>query len=150
MLPSSLASRLLVGEGEGVDVEGIEVLLARAGDATGRAAALAGQVRDVAEAARALAVRVQATEGTAWRSVAAELFRDRIDDLVIALRRGADAVEDAGDAVSAHAATAAARAEHLAGLARALDRALQGGADDAERWARRALEDALPRRAPWW
>lgn len=124
-------------------MDGLEALLLSAGEAAGRARATAARVRDVADGVRALATQVQALDDTPWRSVAADAFRVGTRDLAGALRAAADRVDRGADALVAHAAVAGARAEHMEGLLRALERAVDSGVDDAARWARRALDDAL-------
>ena len=130
-------------------MDGTEALLLGAGEATGRAREVAARVREVADAARSLGLRVQAVEGTPWRSVAADVFRWRVAELAVALRRAADRVDAGADALTAHAAVAAGRVEHLENLLRSVEQAVESGVDDVARRARRALDDALPRAGRW-
>ncbi len=125
-------------------MDGIDAVLARAGEASTRTAALARRLDDAADTTRSVAARVAATADTPWRSLAAGLFRESLADLVTAVRRHAADLDQAGDLLRSHAATAGARADHLAALARALDRAAEEGLDDGARVARDALERALP------
>ena len=125
-------------------MDGLETLLLSAGEASRRAQATAARVREVADGVRALAAEVQAVEDTPWRSVAAGAFRVGVRDLAATLRATADRVDRGADALAAHGAVAGARAEHLEGLLRSLEHSVDRGLDDAARWARRALDDALP------
>jgi hypothetical protein len=91
-----------------------------------------------------VAARAQATQATPWRSVAADAFRSGTSSLVVSLRRAADELDGAGQALRAHAATAATRAHALAGLAAVAERLLDEGRDDLARAAGESLERALP------
>lgn len=104
----------------------------------------ARRVEDVADALRALARRVAAAEEVRWRSAAAQAFRERAGELAGDLRRCAGDVDAAAAALRAHAAVTAERAERIAGLARAAERASDDGLEEAADRARRAVRRSLP------
>jgi hypothetical protein len=74
---------------------------------------LAHRVRAEADEVRAVATQVAATAGVAWRSPAADLFRQRVDERVAALRRVAGLVEEAADLLLAHVRAVVATAAVL-------------------------------------
>jgi hypothetical protein len=78
---------------------------------------LAQRVRAEADEVRLVAAWVAATGGVAWRSPAAEVFRERVHDRVAGLRRVAAHVEETADLLTAHAravATVVGRGEQVA------------------------------------
>jgi hypothetical protein len=128
-------------------MDGLRALLAHAGDAAERAAALAGVTSEIAEGVRRVAARVQVTERTPWRSVAADAFRGGASSVVAGLGRVADELDGVGPALRVHAAAAAARAGDIAVHMTAVERLLGEGRDDLARAAQEALERTVP--WPW-
>lgn len=91
--------------------------------------AMAARLRADADRLRQLARRVAATREAAWRSRAADLFRDRVGERAQALQRSAGELDDAARRVDAHAeGVEVARAEvaRVAGLGADLARAAGG------------------------
>jgi hypothetical protein len=130
----------------------VHALIRRAGASAERAGASAGSLGELAASVRVVAARVRATQGTPWRSVAADGVRDQVERLGGALDRTAQELDDAGQALRRHAATAQTRAGELAALALFVERSARDGLHDLAAVARRKLAgslSALSRRAPW-
>jgi hypothetical protein len=68
------------------------------------------ELRQLADVSRAAAARAAATDGVAWRSVAAERFREALGDEALRTRRCADLLDDAARALAGHL-----RAVHASG-----------------------------------
>ena len=81
--------------------------------------AVAARLRREAEQVRAVSGRVGATRGIAWRSAAADAFRERVSEAVHGERRSAQLLDDAAGAVDRHAAAVERVLDELARLARA-------------------------------
>lgn len=79
--------------------------------------AAAGRTRRDAELVRQVAVRVGATRGAGWRSVAATRFREVVTDRVGALGRAVGGLDDAADALESHALALDRAREALRALA---------------------------------
>jgi len=80
--------------------------------------AVAARLRHEADQLRSVSVRVGATRGIAWRSAAANAFRERVAEAVHGERRVAQLLEDAAAAVERHAAAVERVLDELARLAR--------------------------------
>jgi uncharacterized protein YukE len=70
---------------------------------------IAREVRAQAGALRAISIRIAIVSATTrWESVASARFRDRVQDVALALRTAADRLDHAADRVEQHAARLAA------------------------------------------
>lgn len=118
----------------------VPTVLTRADDAAQRVRALAARARTQSDVVRAAGRRVAGVEGTPWRSLAAEAFREQVVDLAVRTATVADDVAGAADALERHAATAADRAAHL----RRLLALASSDVETVASVARAALESALP------
>lgn len=94
----------------------------------GRLRAEAAQARLVADRVRLSAVRVRALGAVRWRSPAATVYRERVEEHAMRLERLAAAVLAAADAVDRHATAAEEAAEATAEVARHLLDAAQAAA----------------------
>ncbi len=86
---------------------------------------LAARVRAEADELRAVAAVVATAAGVPWRSPAAALFRERVHDRVVGLRRAARDADDAADLVAAHARAVAEALGHAEEVARGVVRGAQ-------------------------
>jgi uncharacterized protein YukE len=128
-------------------MDDVHDLLARAEDAVQRAGALSRTVHELAAQVRDVAGSVRGVQGTPWRSVAAEAFRDRTADLASALVQAATGLDGAGNALHAHALASRRRVDEIAGLLRALESVAARGVEELADAATERLDGALP--GPW-